>query len=62
MFGQTKYKKHGRPATYDLKVVKKLRTVLINGWKSYELDVAMDMLDGKMALDYKITVLYDEKN
>jgi hypothetical protein len=35
-----------------LRAVRELRTILMNGWKSYELDAAVDMLDGKMPLDF----------
>jgi hypothetical protein len=31
-----------------LRAVRELRTVILNGWKYYELDAAVDMLEGKL--------------
>jgi len=32
--------------------VRELRTIILSGWKSYELDAAVDMLEGKLPLNY----------
>jgi len=34
-----------------LRAVKELRTVILSGWKSYELDAAVDMLEGKFPIN-----------
>ncbi|MFA5128663.1 MAG: hypothetical protein WC445_01700 [Patescibacteria group bacterium] len=35
-----------------LRAVRELRTIILSGWKSYELDAAVDMLEGKFPLNY----------
>jgi hypothetical protein len=35
-----------------LRAVRELRTIILSGWKSYELDAAVDMMDGKLPLNY----------
>lgn len=34
-----------------LRAARELRTVILSGWKSYELDAAVDMLEGKFPID-----------
>jgi len=34
----------------QLRAVRELRTIILSGWKSYELDAAVDMLEGKLPL------------
>lgn len=50
MQAKTDSKSVSRYFLHWLRAVRELRTIILSGWKSYELDAAVDMLEGKLPI------------